>query len=303
MNQEGIPLEGSSSFQSDSDRLIEQLSLVDTELKKITDTVSLLSGYSPDRKQVKLVLKKGRNESPLLLNAENRENRFYNSFRDHLNIAVPNYVGQIEGYEVFDFVEGEQANPSLEQSAGIIRNIQGTEIDPSLKLAFEGEYADPDRVIDFSQRTLSRLSQIDFRADFKQAVERLIDLLPEVLEALNNRPQFLTHGDFWRGNLIASRNGITVLDWEKAQINNDHYDMATYHYTEAFMQSKTAVQPEHERMPELGFEQQFLEYNFMVQSLSQLIPVIIHKNGIGLKDWQIDWLKHLEQVIDKYSVN
>lgn len=300
MDQEGPPREEIVPIQNNYDWLIEQFSLTDTQITAITDTVLLLSGYSHDGKEAKLILKKSQNESPLLSNAENREEYFYKHLKGHLKIAVPSYVGNVEGHEVFSFVEGERANPSIEEVVSIIRNIQDTDIEPSQELLLKGEYSDIKQVVDFSQNLTSDLSQISVSIELQQATKKLIELLPEILETLNQRPQFLTHGDFWRDNLIVNSSGVTVLDWENVQLNNDHYDMATYCYTEAFMQNNPNIHSENNKLIELGFEPNILEYNFMVQTLSQLIPVIIQKGGTALHDWQLAWLEHYRQVIDKH---
>lgn len=273
--------------------IAEKMNLSEPKVSRLHTNIFLLTGSDQDGKLLRYICKKPRNPSPLLENSQDRESLFYHHLASNLPDNTPRLVGEAEGFEVFQYLESS-GDVDPDGMRNILPAIQKIEIPDVCKQDLTGEYTDKARFLTYLDQICFALEKNPTYQEMALFLRRKYEAFSTALEYLNSLPQVLTHGDFWRGNAIRANEKLYILDWENCQINNNFYDLSTLYHTEKLMIGN-------EELKLQSADETALEYNFILQTVSQIIPELVTNN---LKDpWVKTWLREFLLIVDKCGAN
>jgi|GEM_PF-1388004 len=275
--------------------ILEKLNIHQGRASSIQPNVLLVVGEDEEGGLQRHICKRPRNASPLFANGQERESLFYDHFSSDLSDIVPNRVGEIEGFEIFQYLETDQpVDPN--GMLNLLPAIQQIKVPDSAKPMLAGEYDDKERFLAYLDQIRIGLGENPTHREIASFLNH-DNVFSDALEYLRGLPQVLTHGDFWRGNAIQSNQKLYLIDWENCQVNNNYYDLSTLLNTEKFMFGNENFQlPNMESADEVA-----LEYNFVLQTVSQVLPELITNNPE--KSWIKTWLLEFVRILDKYGSN
>jgi len=277
-----------------TDVIAEKLNIQQARISRLQQNILLIAGDDKEGRLQQYICKKPRNSSPLLVNGQDRELLFYHHFSNDLSDSIPDLIGEIEGFEIFQYLESD-GTVDPHGMLDVLPAIQKIEIPDSYSQIMAGEY-------DNEAQFLAYLNQICTSLEENLAYRELTTLIKNneeafsiMLEYLNNLPQVLTHGDFWHGNAIRANQKLYILDWENCQVNNNHYDLSTLLNTERLTAGNSEFQlPNQDSVDEIA-----IEYNFLLQTISQILPELL--TDTPNTAWTKTWLQEFLRILDKHS--
>ena len=278
-------------------KISEKLNIHQVKVSLVQQNVLLVIGEDQEGNLQRYVCKRSRNASPLFTNGQERESLFYRQFSNDLSDIIPNRVGEIDGFEIFQYLESDgPVDPN--GMLNILPLIQRIVVSDSFKHVMAGEYDDKERFLAYMDQVCTGLGENSTHPEIASFLNSNKGVFSNALEYLGNLPQVLTHGDFWRGNAIKANQRLYIMDWENCQINNSYYDISTLLNTEKFMYGNAEFKllNDTEHTDEIA-----LEYNFLLQTVSQILPELITNKPE--EPWTKTWLLEFSRIIDKYDNN
>lgn len=291
-----------NSYESKNFDLLRAISdkflLSDIQLTETQPNILLVSGMNKLGKKEDLIFKKQRNRSPLLkADTNNREALFYNVMADKVPFDLPQYFGIVNDFDVFSFLKKDETEINDEQILKSLEELQRVDISEQDKVMFEGEYSDKDNVVHFIDKLIIDTRSNPLLKPIADQISGNMSLFIQAVDYLNQLPQVLVHGDYWRNNLIASNGKVYIIDWENCQINNNYYDLTTLFSTEKIMLANEKFDPTKNGQNDILA----LDFNFLLQTMSQIISEISGKNDSS-RPWEKKWLDTFVDIINKYGV-
>lgn len=245
--------------------------------------------------------KKGINTSPILNDFPNREGVFYTKYSQNINLCIPKLVGIVPDVaNLFEFVEME--NQLVETNiVELLKKIHASRITGSI----DNEFSDDARICLFLENQLLSLRKHDSVNNFIEHLQRLLSVIPKLLTLINSLPKVMTHGDFWRGNIICSQGNSYVIDWENFQYTTVYYDLATLYFTDRFIFGKkyevNTLLNNYGLCTRKNEKCTIIEIVFLFLTIFQIVPAINQclEKSIDF-GWKTGWIEHFFYIVPNY---
>ena len=151
-----------------------------------------------------------------------------------------------------DFIDGCPFYFHPRAETGVFFKIYHRDILPCLEKMILLQPPQIVEIRDYANRLKSNLAlhtNLIGREDSKniKSITRFIEfMIPAIYQKNSGRiPLVFSHGDFSLANILKTKNGIKVIDWEDASYRNPLYDLYNYFLTESYYKRSTkSLRPE-----------------------------------------------------------
>lgn len=147
-----------------------------------------------------------------------------------------------------DFVIGHPYYPSIKSRSSIYLNIFDQHISPCLEQMILLQAPIRTNISEYIKKTIkitedNKITKAGLDTDKINYIKRYIKSVAERLGIEGNHPIDLifSHGDFSLVNMLKTKNGLMVIDWEGGEYRNPLFDLYNYFLTELYYERATCT--------------------------------------------------------------